>query len=260
MRDITFDNLEAWRDELRTGLGDKSIRNIMTLFKGFIREYRRRDPKFVVPEFPKLRVLKNKQSRMPLNSLALVLDAIPTEDKGLFLCLVYTTIRPSEGRAQCNRHYNWKTGILDVSEALKTSSGADPEFGPTKTGEDGKYPLPDDLRKWLIEHSSFAARRDPDAPLFPNPRTGKLYKRAVPTDIWRKACKKAEVEYVPLYPATKHSGLTALSEAGVSIEDIQALARHKSQEMTRQYVVYDDKKRARAATALQRMIHDEQES
>jgi hypothetical protein len=84
-----------------------------------------------------------------------------------------------------------------------------------------------------------------------------MYKRAVPTDIWRAACKKADVKYVSLYSATKRSGLTALSEAGLSMEDIRAMARHKDSSMTREYIVEDDQKRARAASALHKLIDGE---
>ena len=63
-------------------------------------------------------------------------------------------------------------------------------------------------------------------------------------------------ERAQLY-ATKRSGLTALSEAGYSIEDTRALARHKNASMTREYIVEDDQKRARAATGLQNLIEEE---
>jgi hypothetical protein len=75
--------------------------------------------------------------------------------------------------------------------------------------------------------------------------------------LGRAACERADVDYVALYAATKRSGLTALSEAGYSIEDIRALARHKNASMTREYIVEDDQKRARAATGLQQLIDDE---
>ena len=64
---------------------------------------------------------------------------------------------------------------------------------------------------------------------------------------------------VPVHAATKRSGLTALSEAGLSIEDIQAMGRHKNSSMTREYIVDDDAKRARASEALARMIDDERQ-
>lgn len=258
MHDIGYDTLEQWRDELvAKGLKGKTIKSIFAFFRGFLRDHRRRVPRFVIPEFPKIKIVAVAKPRMPLNDLTRVLAEIPDEDLGIFLCLVYTTIRPSEARALRTCHYDRKAGVLDVREALKTSSGANPKSGETKTGSRGKYPLPTDVQKWLAEHTPTERRFDQEAPLFPNPRTGRFYKRAVPTDIWRAACERADVDYVALYPATKRSGLTALSEAGYSIEDIRALARHKNASMTREYIVEDDQKRARAATGLQQLIDDE---
>ncbi len=258
MLDVGYDSLDQWRKMLfAKGLKGKTVKSIFAFFRGFLRDHRRRVPSFVIPEFPRIKVVQAEKPRMPLNDLVRVLAKIPEEDRGIFLCMAYTTIRPGEARAIRVEHYDWKAGVINIREALKTSSGVNPEPGETKTGSRGKYPVPDDLRRWLAEHTSTATRFDARAPLFPNPRTGNLYKRAVPTDIWRAACKKAKVEYVSVYPATKRSGLTALSEAGFSIEDVQAMGRHKNSAMTREYIVEDDQKRARAAEGLQQLIEDE---
>lgn len=258
MLDIGYDSLEQWRNELSAkGLKGKTIKSIFAFFRGFLRDHRRRVSQFVIPEFPRIKVEQPAKPRMPLNDLVRVLAAIPEEHRGIFLCMAYTTIRPGEARAIRVEHYDWKAGIIDVREALKTQSGANPEPGGTKTGSHGKYPVPDDLRRWLAEHTDTAKRFEARAPLFPNPRTGKFYKRAVPTDIWRATCEKVEVDYVSVYPATKRSGLTALSEAGYSIEDVQAMGRHKNSSMTREYIVEDDQKRARAASGLQQLIEEE---
>ncbi len=179
------------------------------------------------------------------------------ENRGIFLCLAYTTIRVSEARGLCIRHYDWKAREIDVCEALKTGSGENPVRGDTKTGSRGKYPAAEDLHRWLLERTPQANRFDGDAPLFPNPRTGNAYRRQVVTRLWEKACEVAKVDYVPVYAATKRSGLTALSEAGISIDDVQAMGRHADARMTREYVVEDDQKRKRASEALAEMIERE---
>lgn len=260
MLDVGYGNLEVWRNELLAkNLKGKTIKSIFAFFRGFLRDHRRREPSFVIPEFPRIKVEQPEKPRMPLNDLVRVLAKIPAADRGIFLCMAYTTIRPGEARAICVEHYNWKTGVLEIREALKTQSGANPDVGETKTGSRGKYPVPNELRRWLAENTPTAKRFEARAPLFPNPRTGNMYKRAVLTDIWRTTCEKIGVDYVPVYAATKRSGLTALSEAGYSIEDIQAMGRHKNSSMTREYIVEDDQKRARAASGLQQLIEEERE-
>lgn len=258
MLDIGYDSFDKWRKAMvAKGLKGKTIKSVFAFFRGFLRDYRQRNPTYIVPEFPRIKTVRPEKPRMALAHLVRVLAAIPDEDRGIFLCLAYLTIRPGEARALRIEHYDWKSGLLNVSEALKTQSGDNPVVGGTKTGVTGNYPVPSDLRRWLAEHTPTAARFNPRAPLFPNPRTGKLYKRAVPTDIWRDACKAADVEYVAVYAATKRSVLTALSEEGMSIEDIQAMGRHSAERMTREYIVDDDAKRARAAAVAERLIDGE---
>ena len=256
--DITYKSLDKWRRELiGKGLKGKTIKSIFAFFRGFLRDYRQGHPKFIIAEFPRIKTVRPDKPRMPLGDLVRVLDEIAVEDRGIFLCLAYLTIRPGEVRAIRVEHYDWKAGKLNICEAMKSQSGDKPIVGGTKTGAEGHYAVPAELRRWVSEHAS---RFNPKAPLFPNPRTGKHYKRAVPTDIWRAACEAAKVEYVAVYAATKRSGLTALSEAGLSIADIQAMGRHTAERMTREYIVDDDAKRDRGTTLLEQLIDGEREN
>ncbi len=70
--------------------------------------------------------------------------------------------------------------------------------------------------------------------------------------VWL-AGEAAEVEYVPLYRATKHTTFTALREAGVSRDEVQALARHRDPRTTDIYDLDDDQRRKRALTALEEL-------
>jgi hypothetical protein len=70
-------------------------------------------------------------------------------------------------------------------------------------------------------------------------------------DRWIAGCEAAEVEYVPLYRATKHTTFTALREAGVSRDEVQALARHRDPRTTDVYDLDDDQRRKRALSTLE---------
>ena len=59
--------------------------------------------------------------------------------------------------------------------------------------------------------------------------------------------------YVPLYRATKHTTFTALREAGVSRDEVQALARHRDPRTTDIYDLDDDQHRRRALASLDRL-------
>ncbi len=86
-----------------------------------------------------------------------------------------------------------------------------------------------------------------------SPRTGRPYSSHKLREVWIAACEAAEVEYVPLYRATKHTTFTALREAGVSRDEVQALARHRDPRTTDIYDLDDDQRRRRALASLDRL-------
>jgi hypothetical protein len=61
------------------------------------------------------------------------------------------------------------------------------------------------------------------------------------------------VKYVPLYRATKHTTFTALREAGVSRDEVQAPARHRDPRTTDIYDLDDDQRRERALSTLEEL-------
>jgi len=63
----------------------------------------------------------------------------------------------------------------------------------------------------------------------------------------------ADGSHVPLYRATKHTTFTALREAGVSRDEVQALARHRDPRTTDIYDLDDDQRRQRALASLDRL-------
>jgi hypothetical protein len=156
--------------------------------------------------------------------------AIPEADRGIFLALKMG-IRPGEARALRIGDFDFASGVLSIREALKGEGSAAPR-GETKTGEPGDYPVSAELQEWLAEQIPTERRFQADLPLFPNPRTGRPYSSHKLREMWIAACEAAEVEYVPLYRATKHTTFTALREAGVSRDEVQALARHRDPRTT----------------------------
>ena len=172
----------------------------------------------------------------------------------LFMCLAYTCIRPGEARALRIGDYDWKTGALEVTRALKTLSGERPVYGPTKTGEEGTYTLLREARTWLESNVPLERRIRTDLPLYPTPQTGTPYSHDTLLKKWRQACAKAEVDYLPLYRSTKHTGLTALAEAGIGLREIQSMARHSDPSTTQVYLVEDQQSIRRAQDALAELL------
>jgi integrase len=118
----------------------------------------------------------------------------------------------------------------------------------------------EELRNWIAKHTPEERRFQADAPLFPNPRTGQPYSNQKLRDVWVDACSDAEVDYVALYRATKHTTFTALREAGVSRDEVQALARHRDPRTVEVYDLTDDQRRKRALKSLDELERRGQQS
>ncbi len=188
---------------------------------------------------------------MQLADRAHAIEAVAPEDRGIFLALK-TGVRPGEARALHIGDYDFASGILSIREALKSHGSGAPR-GETKTGEPGDYPVSVELCDWIAEQVPTERRFQAEAPLFPNPRTGRPYSSHKLREVWIAACEAAEVEYVPLYRAMKHTTFTALREAGVSRDEVQALARHRDPRTTDIYDLDDDQRRRRALASLDQL-------
>lgn len=257
IHDVSYVTLEEWTywlsDRHQSG---KSQKNILTAFRSFLRWLRQRDKSYVISEFPHPKAIKKMRETMSLIDQAAALAAVPESDRGIFFAMAHLTNRPGEARASLVKHYDFRTGWLWIGEALKGGGSAAPR-GQTKTGAAGNFPVSKELRMWIERHTPTSARFEHDAPLFPNPRTGKPYGRKTLRNLWVKACSDADVDYVPLYAATKHSTLSELARAGVSLEDLQNLTRHKSVETTRLYLSDYDERKAETVELRDRLARGE---
>jgi site-specific recombinase XerD len=252
---VDWDLLYKWTKWMKneSGLASKTIRNVLATMRAFLRWHRMRDKAFVIPQFPTVKRDKQKKPvTMTLPDQAAVLDAIPDEDRGIFLAYAHLTLRQGEGRACLVEHYDFKRRELWVGDAIKGDNSRAPR-GDTKTGECGRYPMSEELAEWIERHVPTEARFRGEVPLFPNPRTGRIYSRKTIQDIWRKACKDAGVDHVPPYRATKHSTLSALARV-LTPQRLQGLARHKKFETTRLYFGEDADPKAEAQAARAQLL------
>lgn len=254
--EVSYFTLSEWRDELRArGYSGRTIRNhSFAVMRAFLRWYTRHEPTFRIPEFPRVKLEQRKAAAMPLLELAKAIHAVPVEDRGIFLANVYTLRRPNEIRAVQVGDYNRETGVLWIGAAMPTKSGRVERRESTKTGDVGEYELAADARAWIEEQTPAERWVNPTAPLFPNPRTGEPYRMGKLQALWRDACTAAEVAYVPLYRAMKHSPGTALVEDGVSLGDVQNAMGHTSGRTTALYVVEKRKRVARATARLETLL------
>lgn len=254
IQDVTTANVRDWIAELAgKGLKPKTISNALRVLKQIVRRYREDHPWVSEPVWPRIKVPRELQPRMPIEDIVATLDAVPEPAAGIFFCAFYTASRPNEVRGALIQDYDFKTGKLTICRALKTDSGVNPHPGGPKTGESGVYVVPGELGDWLLKWRG-GARLQREEPLFPHPTTGAAWESKRMRLAWRKACERAGVEYVPLYRALKHSPVTALLEAGASLEDVQALCRHRRKSTTERYDLSNDERRARGSELLADLV------
>lgn len=253
--EVTTRNLRQWIGWMREkGTGEKAIKNAVIPLRGAFRYYREEHPETPEPVWPKIRVVRKPREAMPLVDVVAVLDAIPEDERGVYLACFWAFCRPNEARGLTMGSYDWQTDILTRSEALKTASGANPDRRHTKTGAVRQFRVRGELRAWVRAHRS-EARLDRGAPLFPNPRTGTAYSWKALYAGWKRGCEAAGVPYVPVYQALKASVGTALAEAGICTRgELRAAWGHGSEATTALYDLDERQRAERAVDGLESLV------
>ena len=73
------------------------------------------------------------------------------------------------------------------------------------------------------------------APLFPNPRTRRIYAHKTLQTIWNKAVERIGLPHIKLYEGTKHTFATDAVRRGVPERHLQVFLGHAWVQSTRRY-------------------------
>jgi len=171
--EITYGRLENWSLWLADrNLGPTSRHIFLGYFRVFMGWLRRRGEIREIPEFARARVAEHEPRILGIRDQELVLERIPEADRGIFLALAHLGLRPSEARALTVGDYH-SNGWITVDKAVKGKLVSSPVRG-TKTGKPKRLPVSEEMRDWITRHVDPAGRLR-QAPLFPNPRTGRIW-------------------------------------------------------------------------------------
>lgn len=266
-QDDTLRAFKAWFQlpESAGGRGLKSDhegRNAFAAFRAVISWYRTTRRDFPAPNWPTMptaitakrrnRTRRDAEVRISLPEVVRAIDAMPPERQTIFWVMFYTGARPTEARGVLG--CDWTRPRLRICRSASTRSGGCAVRDTTKTGEIGVYELPE----WLCEmidgqRGSIA----PDWPLFenPDPRAprGVISDDSI-RDAWSAACDTAEVPWVPPYRAMKHTQVSALRDAGLSIEEIVDQYRWSGSGMLEHYDEAKDARRGGVVRRLDEMV------
>lgn len=242
---ITFGALEdllGWLAVEKPGLSPKTRRHVLTSVHACLRWLHRRGELARVPERPQVEVPEHAPVLLSAETVAAILEAIPYEDRGVFLAMALLGLRPGEARGAPATAY--RDGWLTVAAAAKDGRAAG-EVRSTKTRRVRRLPVPEVLAQWLERHVPAARRLDPREPLFQNPRArarSRRYGHGVLKTIWNAACERAHGKGVrfPLYEGTRHSFATLLVARGVELSVVQRILGHSSAETSKRYAKLAD--------------------
>jgi len=232
--DIFIDDLSAGTLEsfMRTlPVSAKTKKNIMGTLMKILRDAKRAGDLFSVPDKPRAvgkdKVIDPEVHWIEPETQSKILDCIRDIHRPIYMFMMLSGVRPSEARA-----LRWQDVHMDKQEIIIAKTldykGA---LVPVK----GKKILPLPMTKALCAlFQNIEKTLSPH--VFPNPLTGRLYRRDAMDKIWRKACKKAlGGQVIPLYQSTRHSFASQLVNAGIDIAAVQRLLRHTDARTTRRY-------------------------
>lgn len=223
--------LEEWDHSLfKRGLSPKTRRNVLAGFHAFLRWVAKQRPGYVAPEFPWPEVDEAHPTILTPELQARVLLTIPEDERGIFMAMAETLIRPSEARVLRVRDWVTGTNEIRVGRAAKDQR-VNGEVRGLKARNAKTVPiLSFELFDWLARHVPKERRAAaPDGPLFVNPdgRNGGWWSVWALDYAWKQACERAGVSGVTLYAGLKHSTATHLKALGADDRVLAKLAGHR---------------------------------
>lgn len=243
---------------------DHEGRNCFAAFRAVVTWYRTTRNDFPAPDWPSMptaitakrrnRSRRKSESRFTLAEVVRGIEAIPEARQPLFWVMFYTQSRPTEAKAVLGEDY--ERPALTICRSAESKHAGAAIRDTTKTGESGTYALPEWVCDLIDKHCT-GARFDLSQPLFTN-KDGRSRGGVISDDsirqTWQTATKKAGLPWVSVYRAFKHTQISALRDAGISIEDIVDQCRWTSAAMLDHYDERKDERRGVVVGRLDEMV------
>ncbi len=194
--------------------------------------------------------------KLRLGDVVRIIALIPEAKQPLFWCLFFTQCRLTEARAVLGCDY--EDGRIFIERSAASKSPRAEIIDKTKTDSDGGYLMPEFVQGLIATHCT-QTRFDERIPLFSNPdkrAAAPMWGEDAIYDTWRSATTKAGQPWVPPYQAMKHTQVSALREAGISIDDIVEQCRWTSAAMMEHYDDARDERRDAVVVKLGELARD----
>lgn len=257
--------LAAWfrlpKPEGRGLKSDQEMRNFFAAFRAAVAWYRVQRTDFREPQWPSMPNAmtakktnlenRNRSSYRPtLAETVATIECVPEADRAFFWVLLFSEGRLTETRGLTG--WDWERPRMQWRNSAATDNAASSIDPTTKSGVFRTVTLPDFVAD-LVDRHCQPARFDRDRPLFeretPDGRVGVVGKDWV-QGRWRAACKRSGMPWVPPYTAMKKVGITAMLDAGLSLQTILDSAGLKRAETLEFYDLRADERREEGSKFL----------
>lgn len=227
MGKVTTSDVRAWNAELASRLAPATVSRIYRVLHAIFAtavedEILARNPCIVrgassgtSPERPVATIAE-------VNALV---DAIEPSYRAMVVLAAWCGLRLGELLALTRRRVNMLHGTVEVVGSTYERFDGTVTIGPPKTAAGRRkvsippHVLPE-IERHLREHAGTGA----DAPLFPGPQGGVLYRKTFARH-WRKARRAAGVEHLHFHDL-RHTGNTLAAATGASTKELMARMGH----------------------------------
>ena len=225
VREIRFEQVESFKDSLRTVKAIKTRRNILNALHAFFIWLRR---KGVITEMPIWPVIEGENATVRAAiDYGLQIEAlrrIPEEHRDPIEFGFETGLRPGETVAL-------KVSDIDLinRQAIIQRTRSGPRIRPTTKGKNKRWiPLSGRAYEIALKHTR---SKHPETLLFINSKTGRGYTQKKLNEVWRQYSE----HNIDHYSASRHSFCTQIVERGANAFEAQALMRHADIRSTQKY-------------------------
>lgn len=232
IRDIKEPQIRKfYHDLLEKDISPKSIKHILDTLRTLLNYYKNILAR--VPDMPHFTVVPKREKKwLGIDKQMMALSFIPANYALAFELLFETGMRPGELRAL--KKGDFRDGYITVSRAFSENSLR----LITKTGAEVTYRVSFSLWRKLMEH---IAEKPSDTFIFT--LNGKPYYKDRLYDVWKRACQKADIDYITLYQASRHSSVSQIKKQKdqEAIEEIAKKLGHSNLSTAKKHYILGNK-------------------
>lgn len=230
VRDIRAYHMQQFYEQL-PNKSLKYIKNILDALDNFFKNLVKLEFMTNKPAFPVITLDRKSPKWIDYDTQLKFIEALPKEDRDIFVFLAFQGIRPGEARALKVKDIDFEKRIITVSRTYSD--------GIIRERVKSKVVKPRLINPVLMPIMVESCKNKlPEAFIFVNPRTKRPYSEDVIGRIWNDTRKKVGID-ITLYEATRHSVASIAACNGAPLTAIKDVLGHTDIRTTLKYAHTD---------------------